>query len=80
MAQTNEREHNADPVTQPTGGDEYGSREQKGGDRLGFTGGGDDVQRREEFSGRENVTEERQEQAIDASEGGSKDTGPSRNA
>jgi len=80
MAQSNEREHNADPVTQPTGGEEYGSREQKDGERLGFTGSGDDVRRREEFSGRENVTEERQHQAIDASEGGSKGTGPSRNA
>ena len=80
MAQANDREHNADPVTQPTGGDEYSSREQKDGDRLGFTGSGDDVQRREEFFGRENVTEERQHNAIDAGGGASKDTGPGRNS
>jgi hypothetical protein len=77
MAQENER--NSDPVTQPSGGDGYGSREQKDGDRLGFTGSGDEVQHREEFAGRENVTEERQHDAIDAGGGASKDTGPSRN-
>jgi len=79
MAQDERRDGNADPVTQPAGGEGYGSREQKDGDRLGFTGGGDDVQRREEFSGRENVTEGRQHQAIDTGGGESKDTGPGRN-
>lgn len=79
MAQeTRQTDPNADPVTQPTGGEGYGSREQQDGERLGFTGGGDDVQRREEFSGRENVTEERQHQAIDAGGGASNDIGPSR--
>jgi hypothetical protein len=79
MAQeTRQTDPNADPVTQPVGGEGYGSREQTDGERPGFTGGGGDVQRREEFSGRENVTEERRHQAVDAGGGASTDTGPSR--
>jgi hypothetical protein len=45
--------------------DEYSSIEQKDGDRVGFTGG-ENVGRRDEFAGRENVTEERQDRAIPA--------------
>lgn len=39
------------------------SVQRKDGERVGFTGG-ENLHRREEFAGRENVTEERQQQAI----------------
>lgn len=40
------------------------SVEQKGGDRIGFTGG-ENLHDVREFSGRENVTEEREHRALD---------------
>jgi len=47
-------------------GTDYSSRQTDNGTQ-GFTGGGN-VGRREEFHGRENVTEERMDMAVDADE------------
>ncbi|HEV2733494.1 MAG TPA: hypothetical protein VGV85_01610 [Longimicrobiaceae bacterium] len=52
-------------------GTDYSSRETDAGTE-GFTGGGD-VGARPEFSGRPNLTEERQDMALDPDEAGSLD-------
>lgn len=58
--------------------DEYSGEQTTEGGTAGFRGG-EDLSGREDFAGRRNVVGDRVEGALDAGEGGAKESGPGRN-